>query len=84
MSNPIYPEFGYYALPGHIAEPKQILEEIAADDKLGLGSVWISERLNTKNVEVLSGVAAALTPRMGIASGLMSNMPLRSPLVPAA
>ncbi len=84
MSNPIYPEFGYYALPGHIAEPKQILEEIAAGDKVGMGSVWISERLNTKNVEVLSGVAAALTPRMGIASGLMSNMPLRSPLVTAA
>lgn len=84
MSNPIYPEFGYYALPGHISEPKNILEEIAAGDKVGMGSVWISERLNTKNVEVLSGVAAALTPRMGIASGLLANMPLRNPLVTAA
>ncbi len=84
MANKIYPEFGYYALPGHISEPKQIAEEVAAGDRLGLGSVWISERLNTKNVEVLSGVAAALTPRMGIASGLLANMPLRNPLVTAA
>jgi hypothetical protein len=84
MHATIYPEFGYYALPGHISEPKQIVEEVTTGDRLGLGSVWISERLNTKNVEVLSGVAAALTPRMGIASGLLANMPLRNPLVTAA
>ncbi|MES2492516.1 MAG: TIGR03857 family LLM class F420-dependent oxidoreductase [Pseudomonadota bacterium] len=84
MTSPIYPEFGYYALPGHISEPKQIAEEIVTGERLGLGSVWISERLNTKNVEVLSGVAAALTPRMGIASGLLANMPLRNPLVTAS
>ena len=84
MHGAIYPEFGYYALPGHISEPKQIVEEVATGDRWGLGSVWISERLNTKNVEVLSGVAAALTSRMGIASGLLANMPLRNPLVTAA
>lgn len=79
-----FPELGYYTLPGHIFDPKQMLEEVRTGDELGLGSVWISERLNTKNVEVLSGVAAATTARMGIASGLMSNMPLRNPLVTAA
>lgn len=83
MDDPIHPELGVYALPGHVFEPKQIVEEIAAADELGLGSVWISERLNSKNVEVLSGLAAAKTSRMGIASGLLANMPLRNPLVTA-
>ena len=82
--NPQYPELGYYTLPGHVFDPKQMIEEVQTGDKLGLGSVWISERFNTKNVEVLSGLAAALTPRMGIASGLMSNMPLRNPVVTAS
>lgn len=81
--DPHYPEFGYYALPGHALDPTAVYEEIRVGEKLGLGSVWLSERLNTKNVEVLSGVAAALTTTMGIASGLMANMPLRNPLVTA-
>jgi 5,10-methylenetetrahydromethanopterin reductase len=83
MDQPIYPELGFYALPGHISEPRDIYDEIEAADRVGLGSVWISERLNTKNVEVLSGLAAAKTSRMGIASGLLANMPLRHPLVTA-
>lgn len=82
--NPQFPEFGYYALPGHVFDPKELVDEVKAGDELGLGSVWISERHNTKNVEVLSGLAAAHTSRMGIASGLMTNMPLRNPLVTAS
>ena len=80
---PQFPELGFYALPGHVSDPQQIYDEVRAGDELGFGSVWISERLNTKNVEVLSGVAAALSPRMGIASGLIVNLPLRNPLVVA-
>ena len=79
-----YPEFGFYALPGHTDDPTEAVEEITTGERLGLGSVWLSERLNTKNVEVLSGLAAGLTERMGIASGLISNLPLRHPLVTAA
>ena len=79
-----YPEFGFYALPGHTDDPTEAVDEITAGERLGLGSVWLSERLNTKNVEVLSGLAAGLTERMGIASGLIANLPLRHPLVTAA
>lgn len=84
MSAPQFPEFGFYTLPGHVFEPKEAFEEIRTGDELGLGSVWISERLNTKSGDVLSGVAAALSPRLGIATGLLSNLPLRNPLVVAA
>jgi 5,10-methylenetetrahydromethanopterin reductase len=79
-----YPEFGFYALPGHTDDPSDAIDEITTGERLGLGSVWLSERLNTKNVEVLSGLAAGLTERMGIASGLIANLPLRHPLVTAS
>ena len=79
-----FPELGYYTLPGHVSHPGAVVEEIRAGDLLGLGSVWISERLNTKSVEVLSGIAAAQDTQMGIAAGLLANLPLRNPLVVAA
>lgn len=83
MSGTTFPEFGYYGVPGHALDPTEVIEEITTGERLGLGSVWLSERLNTKNVEVMSGVAASLTTRMGIASGLMANLPLRHPMVTA-
>jgi 5,10-methylenetetrahydromethanopterin reductase len=83
MAPPIYPELGFYALPGHAKDPKRLFDEIAVADQLGLGSAWISERFSTKHVAVISGAAAARTSRMGIAAGLMANMPLRHPLVTA-
>ena len=83
MSQTKFPELGIYALPGHVAEPKQIFHEVEKADELGLGSVWIAERLNTKELGVLSGIAVARTNRMGIATGLMQNLPLRNPLVVA-
>jgi probable F420-dependent oxidoreductase len=59
------------------------IEEIKDADRLGFGSVWISERFAAKNADVLSGAAAMLTQSMGIASGLIQNMPLRHPIVTA-
>ena len=44
MSRPQFPEFGFYALPGHAPAPKRIFEEIATADDIGLGSTWIGER----------------------------------------
>ena len=79
-----FPELGYYGLPGHVLDPKPLIDEVKLGEKYGFGSIWLSERLNTKNVAVLSGLAAAHAPTMGIASGLISNLPLRHPLVTAA
>lgn len=83
MNAPRYPEFGCYTLPGHISDPTQAIGEIRDADRLGFGSVWISERFSAKNADVLSGAAAMLSPNMGIAAGLIQNMPLRHPLVTA-
>ncbi len=83
MSASMFPEFGFYVLPGHALAPKNIFHEIAKADEIGLGSAWISERPNTKDIGVMSGIAAARTQRMGIASGVVSNLPLRHPLMVA-
>lgn len=79
-----YPELGFYTLPGHVATAKDSLEEVREGDRLGLGSVWISERMNTKEVGVLCGIAASATPNMGIATGLISNLTVRNPVAVAA
>jgi probable F420-dependent oxidoreductase len=78
-----FPECGFYTLPGHIFEPVQAVDEIVTGEKLGFGSVWISERFAGKSADVISGAAAMLTAKMGIASGLLQNLPLRHPIVVA-
>ena len=75
-----FPELGFYSLPGHALSPKDIFEEVRSGDDLGFGSTWVGERPNTKDIGVMGGIAAAESPNMGIATGLISNLPLRHPL----
>mgnify|MGYP001050907665 CR=1 FL=1 len=84
MSLVQYPELGFYALPGHVSQPAELAGQVRQGEALGLGSVWIAERLNSKNVPVLAGIAAGVSSRLGIASGLLANLPLRHPLVTAS
>src|SRR5262249_31091538 len=83
MSAASFPELGFYTLPGHVDDPLRVLEEPARGEELGLGSVWISERFGTRAAGVVGGAAAARTQRLGIASGLLGQLGLRSPLVTA-
>ena len=78
-----YPEFGCYMLPGHVSNPSDIVGEIRDAQHVGFGSIWISERFSAKNGDVLSGAAAMLAGPMGIAAGLIQNLPLRHPIVTA-
>jgi probable F420-dependent oxidoreductase len=78
-----FPELGFYTLPGHVDDPVRILEEPATGERLGRGSVWISERFGTKDAGVLSGVALATTDKLGVAAGLLGQLGLRHPLVTA-
>ncbi|UZW57035.1 TIGR03857 family LLM class F420-dependent oxidoreductase [Sphingobium sp. JS3065] len=79
----LFPELGAYMLPGHIYEPLEAIEEIRATKALGIGSTWVAERFSAKNCDVMSGVAAALAPDLGIVAGLIQNLPLRHPIVTA-
>jgi probable F420-dependent oxidoreductase len=77
------PELGIYLLPGHSERPADLLAEVRAAEALGLGSAWISERFDVKEVGALSGAAAAVTERIWIGTGV-TNVDTRHPLVLAS
>jgi probable F420-dependent oxidoreductase len=76
-------ELGAFILPGRIKDPAAGLTEAIEAERAGLGKVWLSERYDLKDVGVLSGAVAALTHRIGFASGLVAAG-ARHPLVTAA
>jgi 5,10-methylenetetrahydromethanopterin reductase len=78
-----FPELGIYLLPGHTDRPADLLDEVRAAEALGLGSAWISERFDVKEVGALAGAAAAVTSRIWIATGV-TNIDTRHPLVLAS
>lgn len=69
------PELGFYGLAGHSATPRDLIAEVAEGERLGLGSVFLSERFTTKEAAVLSGAAAAAGERIGIATAATTTTP---------
>jgi probable F420-dependent oxidoreductase len=61
-------ELGFYGLAGHSATPRDLLDEVRRAEEIGLGSVFLSERFNTKDACTLSGAAAAVSSKLGIAT----------------
>jgi probable F420-dependent oxidoreductase len=82
MTDNSFPELGFYGLAGHTENPGDLLDECRDAETLGLGSVFISERFNVKEAAALTGAAAAVTSRLGIATGV-TNHNTRHPLVTA-
>jgi 5,10-methylenetetrahydromethanopterin reductase len=86
MENTFYPsalpELGFYGLAGHSAAPRALVEEVRLAEQLGLGSVFLSERFNTKDAATLSGAAGAVSEGLGIATAA-TNHNTRHPLVTA-
>lgn len=76
------PEIGCYGLAGHTEQPADLLAEVRLAERLGIGSVFLSERFNVKDAGVLAGAAAAATERLGIATAA-TNHNTRHPLVTA-
>jgi 5,10-methylenetetrahydromethanopterin reductase len=72
-----------YILPGRIRDPSVGLQEAIDAERAGFTRVWISERYDLKELGVLSGAVAAVTSRIGVASGLVA-LPARHPLLLAA
>ncbi|WP_183098194.1 TIGR03857 family LLM class F420-dependent oxidoreductase [Nocardioides pelophilus] len=68
-----YPELGFYGLAGHAADPRVLLDEVQRAERIGLGSVFLSERFNFKDAAVLSGAAAAATTTLGIATAATNH-----------
>jgi probable F420-dependent oxidoreductase len=76
-------ELGCYGLAGHVDNPRVLLDEVRDAERIGLGSVFLSERFNVKEAATLCGAAAAVSEEVGIATGV-TNTPTRHPLVTAA
>jgi 5,10-methylenetetrahydromethanopterin reductase len=76
-------ELACYGLAGHVDDPRDLLDEVRDAERIGLGSVFLSERFNVKEAATLCGAAAAVSEEVGIATGV-NNTPTRHPLVTAA
>lgn len=79
---PAFPELACYGLAGHSAQPADLLDEVRLAERLGLGSVFLSERFNVKDAGVMAGLAAGVSDRIGIATAA-TNPHTRHPLVTA-
>ncbi len=86
MESPVaasrFPELGFYALPGHTRAPADLLDQVRHAEQLGIGSAWISERFDVKEMGVLVGAAAAVTKDIYICSAV-TNVNTRHPIVTA-
>ena len=77
-----YPELGIYTLPGHNTDTSVMLDEVREAERIGLGSVWLSERFDVKDVPTCAGAAAAITSEIHIATGATNHF-IRHPQVTA-
>src|SRR5271169_163720 len=78
----LFEKFGTYILPGRVSDPVRGLSEAVEAERVGLGSVWISERYATKEPAVLSGAVSQLTHRAGICGTMYATV--RNPVVTAS
>lgn len=76
-------ELGFYGLAGAPTSPRDLIQECRDGEALGLGTVFLSERFNIKEIATISGVAGAVTDRMRIATGV-TNHNTRHPVVTAS
>jgi 5,10-methylenetetrahydromethanopterin reductase len=80
VTAPALNELGFYLLAGAPKTPADLLGEMADAEALGLGAAFISERYNIKEAATLSGAAAAVSRRIGIATAA-TNHNTRHPLI---
>lgn len=77
-----FPELGCYGLAGHSGTPRDLIAEARLAEELGLGSIFLSERFNTKDAAVMAGAVAGVTSSLGIGTAA-TNHNTRHPLVTA-
>jgi len=67
VSGKVSPLFGSYVLPGRIDDPKRGLKETLDAERIGLGTVWLSERWALKESSVFCGAMSQITSKIRIA-----------------
>ena len=76
------PELGFYVLGGQPTSARDALAEVRVAEAMGLGTAFISERYNLKEVGALCGATGAVTERLRIETAA-TNHNTRHPLVTA-
>lgn len=76
-------ELGFYTLAGAPESPRDLIDEVRQAEDLGLGSAFVSERLNIKEAATICGAVGAVSDRIGIATAA-TNHNTRHPAVTAA
>lgn len=76
-------ELGFYTLAGAAESPRDLIDEVAAAERMGIGAAFISERFNVKEAATLSGAVGAVSSSIGIATAA-TNHHTRHPMVTAA
>lgn len=74
---------GCYVLPGGVPDPRPGISEAKRAESIGLGTVWIGERYDTKDLPSLAGALSQATERVTIAAGI-THTGLRHPMVLAS
>src|SRR5436309_1728420 len=57
---------GAYLLPGRADDPRLAVSQAVAGEDAGLGSVWLSERLGSKDLATIGGALSQATRRVRI------------------
>jgi len=74
---------GAYLLPGRIKNPGEGISQALIGEKLGLGTLWLSERWGNKDVGAICGALSQVTPSTYIAAGT-THFLTRHPVVLAS
>jgi probable F420-dependent oxidoreductase len=74
---------GAYLLPGGVDDPARGIAEARLADEIGLGAVWLGERLDTKEFSAVLGACSQVTKEIQLGVGV-TPMNVRHPMVLAA
>ena len=73
-------DLGAYALPGRVTDPRPGLEQAVVGEALGLGSIWVAERWEKKEIAATLGALSQRTQRVKLVAG-MTHFGTRHPIV---
>jgi probable F420-dependent oxidoreductase len=73
-------DLGAYALPGRVLDPRPGLAQAVTGEALGLGSIWVAERWEKKEIAATLGAMSQRTQRVRLVAG-MTHFGTRHPIV---
>jgi probable F420-dependent oxidoreductase len=75
-------ELGFYGLAGQPESTRDLVDEVRTAEAMGLGSVFLSERFDKKEIGVLSGAAGAVSEELTVVTAA-TNHNTRHPMITA-